>query len=246
MTNSEKQTKKMAKGRGQKSAIPKAQVASGGKESSDTSSSEAEVPAYATRRFWHSVLLVLLVMGMVFSLHINSWHFTVPVVILWLGWGGVLATVGLIWDAGLSIAGEGSDDRMTELDVSESRRHELEAEKKSLIQAIKEIEFDRDLGKMSDEDATEMMKFYRARAIEVIKELDGQLDEELSIGDRVQRDLEARLAVAGQGRARPRKISNTKKTSNDAETTSSDPDPDPDDEADAADTSAESNVKESA
>lgn len=213
MTNSEKQTKNMAKGRGQKSAIPKAQVASSGEESSDTNSSEVEVPAYATRGFWQSVLLVLLVMGMVFSLHINSWHFTVPVVILWLGWAGVLATVGLIWEAGLSIAGEGSGDRMMELDVSESRRHELEAEKKSLIQAIKEIEFDRDLGKMSEEDATEMMKFYRARAIEVIKELDGQLDEELSVGDRVKRDLEARLAVAGQGRKRPLMVSGAKKTS---------------------------------
>lgn len=216
MTNSEKQTKNMAKRRGRKTALPKAQVASGGavpadETSSEGPSSEGVAPAYATRGFWQLVLLALLVMGMVFSLQINSWHFTVPVVVLWLGWAGVLATVGFIWAAGLSITGEGSGDRMAPLDVSEARRHELEAEKKSLIQAIKEIEFDRDLGKMSEEDATEMMKYYRARAIEVIKELDGQLDEELNVSERVKRDLEARLAVASQGRKRTSKSAVVKK-----------------------------------
>ena len=256
MTNSEKQTKNMAKGKRRDNAIPKAQVvgdgdATGGKNTSgstasdstasDSTASDSTESAYATDSIWRLVFLALLVMGMVFSLQINSWHFTVPVVVLWLGWAGVLATVALIWKAGLSIATEGVGDRMAPLDVSEARRHELNAEKKSLIQAIKEIEFDRDLGKMSDEDATEMMKFYRGRAIEVIKELDGQLDEELSVDERVKRDLEARMAVAVQSRKRPVKSTAVKKKP--APTNSKSQASDPDEETEK---SVESDVKESA
>ncbi len=184
------------------SVLPKAQATEN--DEAKAAERDEDMPTYATRNFWKLVMLVLLVMGMIFSLQINSWHLTVPVVVIWFGWGGVLATVGLIWDAGLAVANESSGDRIATLDVSEARRHELEAEKKSLIQAIKEIEFDRDLGKMSAEDATEMMKFYRARAIEVIKELDGQVYEELSVSERVKRDLEARLAVAGPARKAPK------------------------------------------
>ncbi|MCP4446330.1 MAG: hypothetical protein GY811_13440 [Myxococcales bacterium] len=179
MTNSEKQIKASA-------ASSKAPLA-------------VEPPVYASRGFWRMVGAVLLIMGMGFSLEINGWHLQAPVVVLWFGWAGVLATVTLMWEAGFAVASEASGDRIATLDVSEARRHELDAEKKSLIQAIKEIEFDRDLGKMSAEDATEMMKFYRARAIETIKELDGQTDEELSVSERVKRDLEARLALAGKG-----------------------------------------------
>jgi len=135
-------------------------------------------------------------MGFAFSLQINGWHFTVPVVVLWFGWAGVLATVGLMWESGMAVVSEAAGDRMEDLDVTDARRHELESEKKSLIQAIKEIEFDRDLGKMSGDDAKEMMRFYRARAIDVIKELDGQVEEELSVRERVERDLKARVAVA--------------------------------------------------
>ncbi len=258
MTNSEKQTKNMAKGKRRDNAIPKAQVvtdgdAAGGKnisEAADAKSTDAKsTDAKSTNAgiaadgnaIWQLGFLALLVMGMVFSLQINSWHFTVPVVVLWLGWAGVLATVALIWKAGLSIATEGVGDRMAPLDVSEARRHELNAEKKSLIQAIKEIEFDRDLGKMSDEDATEMMKFYRGRAIEVIKELDGQLDEELSVDERVKRDLEARMAVAVQSRKRPVKSAAVKKKP--APTNSKSQASDPDEETEK---SVDSDVKESA
>lgn len=141
---------------------------------------------------------VLLIMGWGFALHVNNWHFTVPVFMLWMAWLGALVTVRLLWGIGLAVASEASDSAgMQALDVTEARRIELSEEKKSLIRAIKEIEFDRDLGKMSDEDATEMMRFYRSRAVEVIKELAGSDDGTLSVEERVERDLKARLAVEG-------------------------------------------------
>lgn len=140
---------------------------------------------------------VLLLIGWGFSLHINNWHLTVPVFMLWLAWLGALFTVRLLWGVGIAVAGEAGGKSMQELDVTEARRIELQEEKKSLIRAIKEIEFDRDLGKMSDDDASEMMRYYRARAIEVIKELAGSPDDSLSVQERIDRDLAARLAIEG-------------------------------------------------
>lgn len=193
MTNSAKQTKKA---RADKAAP------SAGAEAS------AAVPAYARGDFWVGVLskrpalvagLFLLIAGWVFILHINRWHFTVPVFMLWMGWAGVIATVRFLWWAGIAMASDiGSDTQVT--DVSAARRRELQEEKKVLLRAIKEIEFDRDLGKMSAEDATEIMRFYRARAIEVIKEIDGQSDEGLTVPERIERDLQVRLALETQRR----------------------------------------------
>src|SRR5262245_7505621 len=50
-----------------------------------------------------------------------------------------------------------------------NRADELEIEKRSLLKAIKEIEFDHETGKMSDADADEIIRFYRTRAIEILK-----------------------------------------------------------------------------
>ncbi len=182
-----------------------------------TSPESSTSPApYASEGFWKLAAGVLLFMGCGFALQINGWHFSVPVAVLWFGWAGVLATIALLWQAGMAVATEATGDRIEELDVSEARHHELVAEKKSLLLAIKEIEFDRDLGKMSESDAKEMMRLYRARAIDVIKELDGKTDDGLSVSERVERDLEARLVV-GKGkksktRSAPKKSAGDKET----------------------------------
>lgn len=168
----------------------------------DKASVEAEaLPSYITGDYWNKALarypvltLVSLLVGWVFILHINRWHFTTPVLMLWFGWAGILATIRFMWAAGVAMATD-VDAIADRIDLSASRLRELEGEKKVLVRAIKEIEFDRDLGKMSAEDAKEIMRFYRARAIDVIKEIDGQQESELTIAERVERDLAARLAV---------------------------------------------------
>src|SRR5690606_3475205 len=84
-------------------------------------------------------------------------------------------------------------------------REELEKEKKSLLRAIKEAEFDLGMGKLSKADADAMIQMYRARAIEVIKELermDGAADE--TPRAKIERELAARLALE-QGAEKARK-----------------------------------------
>lgn len=52
------------------------------------------------------------------------------------------------------------------------RRKELEREKAALLKALKELEFDHEMNKVSDADFAEIGGVYRGRAIRVIRQLD--------------------------------------------------------------------------
>lgn len=89
----------------------------------------------------------------------------------------------------------GSTETTTEGPVLSARaRAALEREKMLVLRSIKELEFDRAMGKVADADFAEMVGRLRARAISLMTKLEAE-----SAGYRglVQRDLEARLAQAG-------------------------------------------------
>lgn len=52
------------------------------------------------------------------------------------------------------------------------RRKELEREKQALLKALKELDFDHEMGKVSDKDFADISATYRARAIRVMRQLD--------------------------------------------------------------------------
>ena len=52
------------------------------------------------------------------------------------------------------------------------RRKELEREKQSLLKALKELDFDHEMGKVSKKDFDDIGSIYRARAIRVLRRLD--------------------------------------------------------------------------
>jgi hypothetical protein len=56
--------------------------------------------------------------------------------------------------------------------VTGKRRKELEREKQALLKALKELDFDHEMGKVSDKDFAEISSTYRARAIRVMRQLD--------------------------------------------------------------------------
>jgi hypothetical protein len=66
------------------------------------------------------------------------------------------------------------------------RRKELEREKASLLKAIKELEFDHQMRKVSDADFAEIGGVYRARAIRVMRQLD---DREVDYARLVEEEL---------------------------------------------------------
>lgn len=141
--------------------------------------------------------VTLLVLGWGLILHINRWHWTAPVFFLFCGWAAILLTARFLWQAGWSAASEpvdAADDFLRPV----GEKAELEAEKRALLKAIKEVEFDYQMGKMSDDDAAELTRYYRLRAIEVIKALESATeggDDELPVRDRIARDVQARLEL---------------------------------------------------
>ena len=56
--------------------------------------------------------------------------------------------------------------------LSDRMRQDLEREKALTLRSIKELEFDRAMGKLSDQDFEEMSGRLRARAVGIMKQLD--------------------------------------------------------------------------
>jgi len=92
------------------------------------------------------------------------------------------------------------DDRVAV--IGSRTRAALEREKVLTLRAIKELEFDRAMGKVSAEDFRDMSSPLRARASRLI----GQLDAGAGYRAQIERDLAKRLgteaAAAGPARAR--------------------------------------------
>ena len=147
---------------------------------------------------WHKLgaFLGVLVLGWVFIMWSNKFHITAPVVMVCLGFLAITATMVNLWRTGAAaVAPPGSEDEQWGRPLG--KRGELEKEKRTLLKAIKEAEFDHAMGKLSKADVDQLVRSYRARAIEVIKALD-QLDggEALDTKAKIQREVKARLELA--------------------------------------------------
>jgi hypothetical protein len=84
--------------------------------------------------------------------------------------------------------------------LTERSRLALEREKALVLRSIKELEFDRAMGKLSDKDFEEMGGRLRARAISLIKQLD---DGGAGYRDLIERELKARVAAAPSRKPAP-------------------------------------------
>jgi hypothetical protein len=89
----------------------------------------------------------------------------------------------------LPLAGSLPDDRPEML--GGRTRAGLERDKSIVLRAIKELEFDRGMGKVSDKDFAEMSARLRARAARIMRQLDaGSLYRE-----QIEKEVEQRLAA---------------------------------------------------
>jgi hypothetical protein len=162
-------------------------------------------PARWLRR---GLLGAIVALGWVFIAWQNKFHVSAPVGFVCLGYLAVVMTVYNLWRTGAAaVAPElGNDDAWAR---PLGQRGELEKEKRSLLKAIKEAEFDHEMGKLSKADANAMIDTYRARAIAVIKELErfennahavdpnGRILEKETARDQIAREVKARLELAG-------------------------------------------------
>ncbi|HNI59044.1 MAG TPA: zinc ribbon domain-containing protein [Pseudomonadota bacterium] len=74
------------------------------------------------------------------------------------------------------------------------RRRELQREYHLLKRALKELELDRSMGKLSDDDYSEIRGRYRERAVRVLR----QIDQGQSYEQQIERDLLARREALGK------------------------------------------------
>jgi ribosomal protein L40E len=81
----------------------------------------------------------------------------------WVVWLSFRAAHALVKDAPVVEAG---------VVATGKRRKELEREKASLLKALKELDFDHQMGKVSDKDFADIGATYRGRAIRVMRQLD--------------------------------------------------------------------------
>src|SRR5262249_38651006 len=133
-----------------------------------------------------------LVIGWLFIFWVNKFHMTAPVVIMALGYLAVVVLVVNLWRVGAAaVAPEDEGEQAWTRPIGP--RGELEKEKRTLLKAIKEAEFDHAMGKLSKADVDEMIAMYRARAVEVIKELE-RYDAGDANGARaeIEREVQAR------------------------------------------------------
>lgn len=85
-----------------------------------------------------------------------------------LGMGALWQSLRAVFAGGLGAGGD-SGDGLPE-------RAALDAEKRTLLRAIKDIQFEKEMGKISDEDFARLDKAYRRRAKEVLAVLDENIE----------------------------------------------------------------------
>jgi len=112
-----------------------------------------------------------------------------PLVVLTLASGAFVLVIYLLWSSVQALTGE--SELSFEEAFSLGSRTAEEEQKRAVLRALKDLEYERSVGKIGDEDYYEYSTRYRAEAKRLIQ----GLEEHLSEGRKqVERELERRLA----------------------------------------------------
>jgi hypothetical protein len=134
----------------------------------------------------------------------------IEIAILVVASGALVAVIALVWASVQSLTGE------SELSLEEAMALAApsteEEQKRAVLRALKDLEFERSVGKISEEDYAELSERYRAEAKRLMRSLD---EHSLPEREKVEKLLAARLAEP----ARPKP--KVKSTSSDDDATPS-------------------------
>jgi len=139
-------------------------------------------------------IAAVLVFGWMFVIWENRFHVTAPVVFVCLGYLAVVMTVVNLWRTGATAVARdqyGEEAWVRPLGA----RDALEREKHTLLKAIKEAEFDHQMGKLSKADSEAMIQTYRTRAIEIIKALEPYEKDSANVRAKIEREVKARAEI---------------------------------------------------
>ena len=125
-------------------------------------------------------LIVAIVLGNLYG---------VQLVVLTFAASALLLVIWLLWSSVQALAGE--SELTFEEAFSLGARSAEEEQKRAVLRALKDLEYERSVGKISEDDYHEYAARYRAEAKRLIQ----ALDENLAEGRKqVERELERRLA----------------------------------------------------
>jgi hypothetical protein len=116
--------------------------------------------------------------------------FGVQLVVLTLAGCALLLVISLLWSSVQALAGE--SELSFEEAFSLGARSAEEEQKRAVLRALKDLEYERSVGKISEDDYHEYSARYRAEAKRLIQNLDESLSEgrkavELELGRRLAR-----------------------------------------------------------
>src|ERR1041384_6141628 len=106
-------------------------------------------PRDTMRWIWRGVALAVLVIGWLFIAWQNHFHITAPMVFVCLGFLAVIATIYNLWRTGAAAVDSSEEGADSTWAKPAGALGELEREKRTLLKAIKEAEFDHQMGKLS-------------------------------------------------------------------------------------------------
>ena len=156
---------------------------------------QAQTPPDPYRWMKRAIALAILVFGWMFIIWANRFHISAPTIFVCIAFLAIEVAIYNLFRTGAQVVADGEDGDST-WGRPLGAKGELEREKKTLLKAIKEAEFDREMGKLSKADADEMIGLYRARAIEVIKELDRLGATSVgTVREQIEREVKARLEL---------------------------------------------------
>jgi hypothetical protein len=99
-----------------------------------------------------------------------------PSAFIVLSSGALLFAISFIWASLRTLLGGQVDTQVTESSAMR-KRHELLDEKEAVLKSLKDLEFEREVGKLSDDDFKRLESEFRGRAKRILKQLDEELTQ---------------------------------------------------------------------
>ncbi len=149
-------------------------------EPSKPSAPEQPAAGRETRSFWlfvglSLVLALIILLGLRFGVGVDI---DAPTVTLAVACMAMVWALRAMWGIVVALSRPAVETILVEAEAvgpvggARTDLSELREEKRRVLRAIKELEFDHAMGKLSDEDFKQIGDRYRLRAIEVIRELE--------------------------------------------------------------------------
>jgi hypothetical protein len=125
--------------------------------------------------------------------------FGIEIAILVVASGALVGVIALVWASVQSLTGESPLSLEEALGFAAPSAEE--EQKRSVLRALKDLEFERGVGKISEEDYAELSERYRAEAKRLMRSLD---EHSLPEREKVEKLLAARLLEAAKPKPKPR------------------------------------------